>query len=70
MSAWGKDNLGKVSPESYANFVAIQQGSNLLADPAFLRRVLLDFIADFANWDNSTDKEYLGTGARTHRGGA
>ena len=30
-------------------------------DPLELRRSLLDFIADFANWDNSTKKEYLET---------
>jgi len=30
-------------------------------DPLELRRALLDFIADFANWDNSTKKEYLET---------
>jgi putative DNA methylase len=35
-----------------------------VADPAHLnqlRYALLDFIADFANWDNSTVKEYLET---------
>jgi len=30
-------------------------------DPMTLRKALLDFIADFANWDNSTKKEYLET---------
>lgn len=30
-------------------------------DPLELRGALLDFIADFANWDNSTRKEYLET---------
>jgi putative DNA methylase len=30
-------------------------------DPVELRRAMLDFIADFANWDNSTKKEYLET---------
>jgi putative DNA methylase len=30
-------------------------------DPMELRGALLDFIADFANWDNSTKKEYLDT---------
>ncbi len=30
-------------------------------DPMVLRDALLDFIADFANWDNSTKKEYLET---------
>jgi adenine-specific DNA methylase len=30
-------------------------------DPMVLRGALLNFIADFANWDNSTKKEYLET---------
>ena len=30
-------------------------------DPMALRKALLDFIADFANWDNSTDQRYLET---------
>mgnify|MGYP001766906160 CR=1 FL=1 len=30
-------------------------------EPLALRRALLDFIADFSNWDNSTKKEYLET---------
>jgi putative DNA methylase len=30
-------------------------------DPMALRKALLEFIADFANWDNSTKKEYLET---------
>jgi putative DNA methylase len=33
----------------------------LFDDPAELRGALLDFIADFANWDNSTVREYLDT---------
>ena len=31
------------------------------SDPVNLRRALLDFIADFSNWDNSTDNRYLET---------
>ncbi|MBN1235617.1 MAG: DUF1156 domain-containing protein [Methanotrichaceae archaeon] len=31
------------------------------SEPLALRKALLDFIADFANWDNSTKKEYLET---------
>ncbi|MGD0954926.1 MAG: DUF1156 domain-containing protein, partial [Methanotrichaceae archaeon] len=30
-------------------------------EPMVLRQALLDFIADFSNWDNSTKKEYLET---------
>lgn len=40
-----------------------------LSDPTVLRRALLDFIADFANWDNSNDEHYLST-ARTLTGSA
>lgn len=30
-------------------------------EPLAIRKALLDFIADFANWDNSTDQRYLET---------
>src|SRR6185295_10231968 len=33
----------------------------VLRDDLVLRQALFDFIADFANWDNSTVKEYLHT---------
>ena len=45
-------------------FLAIaedQQNPTLLDDNPTLRQALLDFIADFANWDNSTVREYLDT---------
>ena len=61
MTAWANRHLGKVSKESYPRCVAIQNGTKTLADPLDLQRALLDFIADFANWDNSTDKDYLET---------
>ena len=35
---------------------------NALADDAGLRRVLLQFIADFANWENSANPDYLTAG--------
>lgn len=31
------------------------------SDPIMLRQALLDFIADFSNWDNSTNERYLST---------
>lgn len=61
MTAWANQHLGKVSKESYSRFVAIQNGAKTLADPLDVQRALLDFIADFANWDSSTDKDYLET---------
>jgi putative DNA methylase len=54
------------SQESLARWVTLAKPENRLdpTNPAHLdvlRSALLDFIADFANWDNSTVREYLGT---------
>jgi len=63
----GKHNLTKTaSQESLARWEAIAN-SGIPLDPTdeahqnVLRFALLDFIADFANWDNSTVPEYLET---------
>jgi len=61
MEIWARDHLGLLSQESYPHFVQIQQRPQALQDNVLLRQLLLDFIADFANWDNSTVKEYLET---------
>src|SRR5689334_10284361 len=48
------------SPENYKLWQRLlSQPSTLNSQPAELRSALLNFIADFANWDNSTVKEYL-----------
>lgn len=54
------------SRESFARWDAIAAGTltldaNKLLDMPILRLCLLDFIADFANWDNSTVPAYLET---------
>ena len=41
--------------------MAIQKEAGRLDDRLELRGALPDFIADFANWDNSTVKAYLDT---------
>lgn len=61
MIKWAQVGFGKSSPESYKLLVQVQKTPTLLDDPAVLRTMLLDFIADFANWDNSTDTDYLET---------
>lgn len=61
MKLWAKDNLKLVSQESFTQFTEIQKNPDKLNDYEKLRTALLDFIADFANWDNSTNKEYLET---------
>jgi adenine-specific DNA methylase len=61
MRHWGSEQLGLCSAESYGRFLAIQRNPEKLADDIALRGALLDFIADFANWDNSTSSAYLKT---------
>jgi len=61
MQAWACDRLNLCGAESWKAFVAISKNRAALADNAVLRQALLDFIADFANWDNSSVREYLET---------
>jgi len=61
MIIWAKNHLKLLSEESFPRFVAISKDESKLEDLVELRRALLDFIADFANWDNSTVPEYLET---------
>jgi putative DNA methylase len=53
--------LNLAGAESSKLFLAIRNDPSRLDDPAILRQALLDFVADFANWDNSTVREYLDT---------
>ncbi|MCX6133011.1 MAG: hypothetical protein NTU47_04265 [Ignavibacteriales bacterium] len=50
-----------LSGESRKRFEQARQKPARFDDPMELRQALLDFIADFANWDNSRKNEYLGT---------
>jgi adenine-specific DNA methylase len=61
MLKWSKQHIGLLSAESYSRFNVIAREPNKLNDNVELRKALLDFIADFANWDNSTASEYLET---------
>lgn len=62
MLDWARDYKSLASAESFQRLVAIQRDETKLNNPAELREALLDFIADFANWDNSTVKPFLDTG--------
>lgn len=64
MHRWAQVGLHKASPESFKRLVQIQKNPKLLDDAEMLRAVLFDFISDFADWDNSNDKDFLDT-ART-----
>ncbi len=49
------------SPENFKAWSKLISVSASKLEPLALRSALLDFIADFANWDNSTVREYLDT---------
>jgi putative DNA methylase len=61
MYKWATENLGLLGEESSARFIQIRNDRAKLNDNIVLRQALLDFIADFSNWDNSTVREYLDT---------
>ena len=61
MRTWAADQGKLQGAESFPRFLQIQQKPTLLDDNHTLRQALLDFIADFANWDNSTVPAYLDT---------
>jgi len=61
MLKWTRDYLRLLGSESLKRFLGFQKNPRKLNDNEELRNALLDFIADFANWDNSTTDEYLET---------
>jgi len=59
MREWVKSNLSLLSRESLERFLRYQNTPSELDNNEELRCALLDFIADFANWDNSNSNEFL-----------
>src|SRR5208282_3966522 len=64
-AATDKDFADHCSPENWIKWQTLARNGGLDSKNedhwSILRNVLLDFIADFANWDNSTCPEYLVT---------
>lgn len=62
MLSWSTHDRQKLlSEESQKRFNKARKNPAFFDDVRELRAGLLDFIADFADWDNSTVSEYLGT---------
>jgi putative DNA methylase len=59
MTDWAKNHLDLTSPESMSRFNRVKNDPKVLADNVEVRKALLDFIADFANWDNSAHQAFL-----------
>jgi putative DNA methylase len=53
--------LQLLSRESQERFNEARKKRTLLDNPLELRKALLDFIADFANWDNSANSDFIST---------
>lgn len=54
-------DIAKASADSLPRLFASQKDRSRLDDPLELRNLLLDFIADFSDWDNSADPAYVAT---------
>lgn len=62
MIKWSdNEHLQLLSKESIEHFIKVNHDKELVKKKKFLRTLLLDFIADFSNWDNSFNPEYLKT---------
>lgn len=61
MEKWAKNHVKLLGRESGERFLSYQSDLAKLGDNKELRCALLDFIAEFANWDNSAAIEYLET---------
>jgi putative DNA methylase len=61
MRAWVEDHRSLLGAESFEHFEAVRKDPSMLNDDEVLRTLLLDFVADFANWDNSTNPQFLET---------
>jgi len=61
MRRWALENLSLLSESALKRFIRISKKTTILEEPVELRKALLDFIADFANWDNASNEQFLGT---------
>jgi putative DNA methylase len=61
MKHWASHNLNLLSAHSIERFVAIQRNPAILDSNDEVRASLLDFIAEFANWNNASVPEYVET---------
>lgn len=61
MVTWATRYLTHASSHSYSRFLSIQKSPQSLDDHTVLRTALLDFIADFSDWNNSSVPAFLET---------
>jgi len=60
MQKWSDNShLQLLSNESISHFIKVNHNKETVNNKIFLRQLLLDFIADFSNFDNSSNEEFL-----------
>jgi len=59
MSKWAQNNLRLCSEETSLRFLSIKNDPDLLEDDLNLRRSLLDFLADYSQWDKQASAAFL-----------
>ena len=59
MEEWSRNHLELLSVHSYSRFNQITKNRDKLLDNTELRQALLDFIADFSDWHNSTIEPFI-----------
>ena len=59
MERWIESSGKDLKPETYKRVIAIRKDRTSFRDAKHLRACLLDFIADFSDWDRSVDAEYV-----------
>jgi putative DNA methylase len=69
MRGWVEDHRSLLGAESFDHFEEVRKDPGRINDDEMLRTLLLDFIADFANWDNSTNPQFLETSRASHPSG-
>lgn len=62
MTKWSdNEHLLLLSKESYEHFIKVNHDKTQIENKTFLRTLLLDFIADFANWNKGNNIDFLKT---------
>ncbi|MFZ4778145.1 MAG: DUF1156 domain-containing protein [Terrimicrobiaceae bacterium] len=62
MFRWAREQMGLHTTDSARNFAVVRQHTSAWAlanHPTTLRRALLDFLADFSDWERSSNSDFL-----------
>ena len=61
MVDWARDHLALTSADTMSRFNKVKDDPSYLDDSLNLRKLLLDFVTDFADWDHGANESYIRT---------